>query len=131
MIISQVTAIFDGPGGGADCNTVWGDIASDDCTGANNAALPDGYTINHDHAGANPDIIFNYNSSGCNALLSNRPGRILVNTIHGYNLHHWPGVYSITNSHPTLPTYHIKFAYNTVLTDGDTRLWQITKIENV
>jgi len=118
----------DNPGGYTSDDGVWGNVLGNDCTGSHDSAFTNANPVCHDGVGSQPDIIFDYDSGGCDSLFDKRLTGIVENVVDCDQLSVWGGVYSISDGNSTLPAYDCVFTDQAVATYADYGVRKISKI---
>ena len=121
----------DNPSGNTGDDGVWGNILGDDCTGSHDSAFTNADPVCHNGVCSQPDIIFDYDSDGCDSLFDKRLTGIVENVVDCDHLSVWGGVYSISDGHSTLPTDDGVFADQAVAANLDAGVWKIPEIINM
>jgi hypothetical protein len=96
--------------------------------GSHHSAFAHTNTIGDYGAGAQPDVVFNDDPLGGDALISERPVRIIKNMVYGNDLGNGRGLNPVTDLHPTLAADDSVLADQAVPADPDPRVGHVAKV---
>src|SRR5215216_5122389 len=94
----------------------------------NYGSLPDCHTICNDHAGSEPNVIFDHDPLRCNPLINKGSIRIVKNMIDRDNLGKRGCVNPISDLNTALPAHDTILADQAVTTNLDARLWHTPEV---
>jgi hypothetical protein len=123
--------ILDGLGGHAADYGMSGDIPGDHGAGGDHRALADAHAVGDDGAGPEPDIVFDEDAFGSDALLGEGLVGVVKDMVHGDDLGEGGGVDAITNVDAALAANDGVFADQAVAADGDASVGEVTEVVDV
>ncbi len=103
-------------------------ISRNNRPGGNNCTFTNTHAICYDGTSSNPNIIFNHNAIGGNALLDHRHRRIIEDMVDRKHLYQRRCIHAVSDRDAALTAQHVHFADQAICTDADERVRQVTEV---